>query len=201
MPPYDTSSRTLSSGSVGSVRSSIQFEMHVLPSALGRVAGSAQASAAGPTPPARPVAGGTAAAAMQRRGLLGGVALTLGGGVAGDARAGFDADLLQPCEQLKACKASLAAVSKQLAADPEDIDAQGNAAAHRAPNPNSAYGGRSSGAMLRRNSCRAVVLKATHNNTRREGWAAGGKFFFESEVERLEANKQYVEAASKVHTR
>jgi len=65
-------------------------------------------------------------AAMQRRGLLmsGGLALTLGGGV-GEVRAGFDADLLQPCEQLKACKASLAAVSKQLAADPDDIDAQG----------------------------------------------------------------------------
>jgi hypothetical protein len=87
---------------------------------------------------------------IHRRAVLGGLALTLGSAYAGDARAGFDADLLQPCDQLKACKGSLAAVSKQLAANPDDIDAQ------------------------------------------------GGKYFFESEVERLEANKQYVEAASKV---
>jgi hypothetical protein len=55
--------------------------------------------------------------------------------------------------------------------------------------------------MLCRNSCRAVVQTPTLNHTCRKGWRAGGKFFFESEVERLEANKQYVEAASKVHTR
>jgi hypothetical protein len=135
VPPYDTSSRTRSSGSEGSARSSIRFEMREMAvlRAHGRLAGSARASAGGPTPPPWPAAGGPAAAAMQRRGLLGGLALTLGGGVARDARAGFDADLLQPCEQLNACKASLAAVSKQLAADPGDIDAQGIAPAQRAP--------------------------------------------------------------------
>ena len=49
--------------------------------------------------------------------------------------------------------------------------------------------------MLCCNSGRAGVLTATHTTA-----PAGGKFFFESEVERLEANKQYVEAASKVRT-
>ena len=111
---------------------------------------SVRASAAAPAP--APATGGKVAVAgeINRRAVLGGLALTLGSAYAGDARAGFDADLLQPCDQLKACKGSLAAVSKQLAANSDDIDAQ------------------------------------------------GGKYFFESEVERLEANKQYVEAASKV---
>lgn len=69
---------------------------------------------------------------------------------AGSSGAGFNPDLLQPCTSLKQCNQVLNDISKDLEANPDDIDSEGL------------------------------------------------KFFFDSEVKRLERNKEFVENTSRV---